>query len=171
MKTARFTLFIPVCLGLFFGCELFFPPASSPTYTLTYGTNGATGGSAPIDTAKYAPGAMASVLDNSGALVKTGYLFVGWNSRGDGSGVSYPASATFAMGSADLTLYAAWTKDPTYAHKALSAFSILSPAALGLIDETAKAIAVTLPYGTSVPALVAFFTTTGAHGLLRRLQL
>jgi hypothetical protein len=46
--------------------------------------------------------------------------------------------------------------------KAITAFSFASPAATGTIDESAKTIAVSLPAGTAVTALVATFTTTGA---------
>jgi photosystem II stability/assembly factor-like uncharacterized protein len=45
--------------------------------------------------------------------------------------------------------------------KALTGFSFLSPAAIGRINEAAKTITVTVPYGTDVTALVATFTTTG----------
>ena len=43
--------------------------------------------------------------------------------------------------------------------KAITAFSIVTPAATGVISGTN--IAVTVPYGTGVTALVAAFTTTG----------
>ena len=46
--------------------------------------------------------------------------------------------------------------------KAITAFSLASPAAAGAIDETAKTIAATVPFGTDVKALVAIFQTTGA---------
>jgi hypothetical protein len=46
--------------------------------------------------------------------------------------------------------------------KAITAFSFTTPAAVGSIDETAKTIAVTVPYGTVVTNLVATFITTGA---------
>jgi N-acetylneuraminic acid mutarotase len=46
--------------------------------------------------------------------------------------------------------------------KAITAFSFTSPAATGTIDENAKTIAVTVPFGTNVTALIATFTTTGA---------
>jgi len=46
--------------------------------------------------------------------------------------------------------------------KAMTAFSIMSPAATGVIDENAKSIAVTVPYGTEVTSLVATYVTTGA---------
>ena len=46
--------------------------------------------------------------------------------------------------------------------KAITAFSFRSLSATGTINESAKAIAVTVPYGTNVTALVATFTTTGS---------
>ncbi len=45
--------------------------------------------------------------------------------------------------------------------KAITAFSFTSPAATGTINETAKTISVTVPFGTNVTALVATFATTG----------
>ncbi|MDO8811759.1 MAG: ice-binding family protein [Gallionella sp.] len=45
------------------------------------------------------------------------------------------------------------------ATKAITAYSLAG--ATGAINETAKTIAVTLPYGTNITALVATFTTTG----------
>ena len=52
---------------------------------------------------------------------------------------------------------------PASSAKAITAFSFASPAAPGVIDENAKAVAVTVPSGTDVTALVATFTTTGAN--------
>ena len=46
--------------------------------------------------------------------------------------------------------------------KALTAFGLVSPAAAGVIDESLHTVAMTVPYGTNVTALVATFTTTGA---------
>ena len=53
---------------------------------------------------------------------------------------------------------------PPSPEKALTAFGFegLAPPVVGAIDEAAHAIALTVPYGTSVSALVATFTTTGA---------
>jgi uncharacterized repeat protein (TIGR02543 family) len=50
------------------------------------------------------------VLANSGALKKSGYKFVGWNTSEDGSGTSYSStgSATFEMPESDVTLFATW---------------------------------------------------------------
>ena len=45
--------------------------------------------------------------------------------------------------------------------KAFTAFGFILPAVTGVINETAKTIAVTVPFGTPLTALVASFTTTG----------
>jgi hypothetical protein len=45
--------------------------------------------------------------------------------------------------------------------KAITAFSLSNPADTGIIDESAKTIALHVPEGTNVSALVANFTTTG----------
>jgi raffinose/stachyose/melibiose transport system substrate-binding protein len=54
------------------------------------------------------------------------------------------------------------TESTLSSDKAITAFSFASPAASGTIDESAKTIAVSVPYGTAVTALVATFTTRGA---------
>ena len=62
----------------------------------------------------------------------------------------------------------AWSKSlkfrvvPPSPEKAITAFSFLAPAATGVINESLHAIALTVPLGTDVSALVATFTTTGA---------
>jgi hypothetical protein len=45
--------------------------------------------------------------------------------------------------------------------KAITAFSFVSPAATGTINEAAKTISVTVPYGTNLTSVVAVFATTG----------
>jgi hypothetical protein len=54
------------------------------------------------------------------------------------------------------------TPTPLSSTKAITAFSILSAAAEGTINENLKTISITVPYGTPVTALIATFTTTGA---------
>jgi len=54
------------------------------------------------------------VPGNTGSLVKSGYSFVGWNTASNGTGTTYAQSQTFTMGSANVTLYAAWTTNPAY---------------------------------------------------------
>lgn len=83
-------------------------------YSITYSGNGNTTGSVPTDSLTYQQSAIVTVKDNTGSLVKTGYTFAGWNTTADGSGTSYNAGATFAMASANVTIYAKWSLIPTY---------------------------------------------------------
>jgi len=46
--------------------------------------------------------------------------------------------------------------------KALTSFTFASPAVSGTINESAKTVALTVPFGTNVTALVATFVSTGA---------
>lgn len=84
------------------------------TYTVTYNGNGSTSGSVPIDSNMYQEGQTVTVLSNTGDLVNTGYSFAGWNTAADGSGTTYTPGQTFAMGTANVALYAVWTTSPTY---------------------------------------------------------
>ena len=87
---------------------------AASTYTVTYNGNGNIGGTPPTDSNAYLSGDTVTVLGNTGALVKTGYTFAGWNTQADGLGTDYNAGDTFIIGSADVTLYARWTDQPTY---------------------------------------------------------
>jgi hypothetical protein len=78
------------------------------TFSVTYNGNGNTGGSVPVDGNAYAASATVTVLGNTGALVKTGNTFAGWNTAANGSGTAYAAAATFPI-AANTTLYAQWT--------------------------------------------------------------
>lgn len=86
----------------------------TPTYTVTYDANGATSGVAPTDSIKYIDGETVTLKTNSGTLARTHYVFAGWNTLPDGTGLSYTATGTdhLTMGSADVILYALWS--PTY---------------------------------------------------------
>ena len=83
-------------------------------YSVVYDGNGNTGGAVPIDSLTYQQSATITVKDNTGSLVKTGFTFIGWNTAADGSGTSYTTGETFAMGTANVTLYAKWSLIPTY---------------------------------------------------------
>ncbi|HUW13791.1 MAG TPA: InlB B-repeat-containing protein, partial [Anaerolineae bacterium] len=82
---------------------------SAATYTVVYDGNGSTGGVVPVDASSpYLFNAAVTVLPNSGALVKTGNTFFGWNGAANGSGINYDPGATFNIGAANVTLYARW---------------------------------------------------------------
>ena len=76
------------------------------TYSVTYDGNGNTGGTVPVDGTTYHAGDTATVLGNTGSLVRTGYTFNVWNTVANGTGTSYTGSDTFAIGTSNVTLYA-----------------------------------------------------------------
>jgi len=85
----------------------------TPTYTVTYSGNGELSGNSPIDgSSPYITGSTVTVLGNSGSLIKSGYIFAGWNTVANGSGTSYSQGNTFTIINANTILYARWT--PTY---------------------------------------------------------
>ena len=79
-------------------------------YKVIYDGNGKTGGTVPVDDVYYSSNGttIVTVKTNSGSLVKTGYNFVGWNTKADGTGYDYAAgTGTFTITAND-TLYAKW---------------------------------------------------------------
>jgi hypothetical protein len=91
--------------------SVYSPPVAvtvnAPTYMITYVGNGSDGGSPPSDARAYPSGVTATVLGNSGTLVKTNLFFDGWNTTAEGNGTAYHAGDHFTI-SADTTLYAQW---------------------------------------------------------------
>lgn len=91
-------------------------------YILSYDANGATSGTCP-DNQEMLP--MENwVAGNYGSdteydpLVKDGYTFGGWNTKADGTGITYTSdyddedeSSRFVMPNEDTTLYALWIRD------------------------------------------------------------
>ena len=82
---------------------------SQSVFNITYSGNGNTDGSAPEDTTSYNSGSTVTVLGQS-TLVKPCYVFSGWNTAADGSGIGYTAGNTFTI-SNSTTLYAQWVFD------------------------------------------------------------
>ena len=86
----------------------------SDTYTVTYNSNGATGGSVPNDGSDYASGNSVTVKANTGNLVRTNYEFQGWSESPTATTPTYAVSGTtitpanFNMGTSNVTLYAVW---------------------------------------------------------------
>ncbi|MEI6311151.1 MAG: InlB B-repeat-containing protein [Bacteroidota bacterium] len=76
--------------------------------TITFNGNGFTGGSTATQT--IATAATATLTANG--FTRTGYLFTGWNTAADGSGTSYANSASYTMGTTNVTLYAQWGVAP-----------------------------------------------------------
>ena len=79
---------------------------------MIYNGNTSTGGTVPVDgSSPYTSGSTVTVLGNTGSLIKTGYIFAGWNTAANGSGTSYSPTSTFTITS-NRILYAQWT--PVY---------------------------------------------------------
>jgi len=121
-------------------------PAKVISVTMPYGTNvtnmvatfTTTGTGVTVGTAVQASGATQNDFTTPVAYIVT---------AADGSTATYAVTVTVAPSSA----------------KAMTAFSFAGfTGATGIINEPAKTIAVNLPNGTNVTALVAAFTTTGA---------
>ena len=103
--------------------------------------------------------AMVATFTTTGASVKVGSTvqISGTTANNFTSPVVYTVTA------ADATTqdYTVTVTVAASSAKAITAFSI--GGVIGTINETGKTIAVTMPSGTSVTALVATFTTTGAN--------
>ena len=97
------------------------------TYSLTYDGNGATGGTAPVDSSSpYSANSAVVVLD-PGTLTKSDSTFANWNTAPDGSGTPYSVGASLAI-TANITLYAQWTSVPAIADgSATSDVPLLEP--------------------------------------------
>ena len=78
------------------------------TLTINFDGNGSTGGSTASQ--QIAAGNTASL--NTNGFTRTGYVFTGWNTAADGSGIGYADGADYtvtpATGDATITLYAQW---------------------------------------------------------------
>jgi uncharacterized repeat protein (TIGR02543 family) len=98
-----------------------------PTYTVSYNDNGATTGNVPTDGNNYLQGATVTVLGNNGGLVKTGYVFTGWNTAANGSGTTYTQGQTFTIGTSNVTLFAVWSTAYNVSYDANGATSGSAP--------------------------------------------
>ena len=78
-------------------------------YPVIYDANG--GKNAP-DMESYQFNALVNIAD--GVPERDGYQFIGWNTKADGSGVSYTKDDTFYMPCYMVTLYAQWKANTTY---------------------------------------------------------
>ena len=89
------------------------------TATVTYLANSATSGTVPTDGNTYTQNQSATAANNTGSLEQTGFIFSGWNTAADGSGITYAAgSGNIPMSGGDVTLYAKWTATFTLTYTA-----------------------------------------------------
>ena len=88
------------------GSVTLFAKCNANQYTVTYNGNGNTGGSTTASSHTYDE---AKTLTKNG-FTKTGYTFVGWNTKADGSGTNYEdeESVTNLATTGNFNLYAVW---------------------------------------------------------------
>jgi hypothetical protein len=98
-------------------------------------------------------------------LKKTGITKLSWQSN---RALPTNVSLTWKVRASNAAGVGAWSRSlsfkvvPPSSAKAITAFSFSSPAATGVINETLHTIALTVPSGTGVHALVPTITITGA---------
>jgi uncharacterized repeat protein (TIGR02543 family) len=83
-----------------------FVVSGSASVRIFFDGNGATGGSEPA-AQDGTTGTPITLRNNTGGLVRGGFVFGGWNTAPDGSGTDYDAGGAFTP-SAEQTLYARW---------------------------------------------------------------
>ncbi len=76
-----------------------------PVYTVKYDGGGNTGGTVPVDSNSYKPGANVAVQRGT-EIEKTGFCFAGWNTMADGSGTDI--GNYFRIENSDVIFYARW---------------------------------------------------------------
>ncbi|MCL2838465.1 MAG: InlB B-repeat-containing protein [Oscillospiraceae bacterium] len=91
-----------------------FPPNQAPSFSVTYDGNGNTGGLPPVDDLEYYEGENVVILGRND-LVRTGHVFIGWNTEREGDGEWYQPGDMLTMRDHDVTLYAQWEPwEPIY---------------------------------------------------------
>ena len=78
-RIANVCMFIVLTIAFnFLGCSFSKNESNEERFTVTYNSNGADGGTVPVDTKSYLLFDDAIVLGNTGNLTRTGYVFGGW---------------------------------------------------------------------------------------------
>jgi len=108
-------------------------------FTITYRANGSTGGSLTNDVTAYLSGDTAFVSAKD-TLMKDGYDFIGWNTKANGSGISYQPGDQLEI-SDNVELFAQW--------------ALIPPASTPTPSPTAAPEATATPVPTAAPAPTA----------------
>jgi hypothetical protein len=120
-------------------------PAKTIAVTLPFGTN---------------PAALIATFTTTGTVVKVGAAIQ--TSTATANDFTAPVVYTVTAADATTVNYTVTVTVAPNPAKAITAYSFVGfPANPGVINEPAKTIAVTVPFGTNVTALAATFTTTG----------
>ncbi len=91
------------------------------TYTIKFDSNGGSGNMEDISTLQ-----SKDIQLTSNSFTRTGYTFIGWNTKADGSGTTYYDEQNISIDS-DITLYAQWTSLYTITFNANGGSGSMSP--------------------------------------------
>lgn len=137
------------------------------TRTVTYNGNGSTSGSVSSQTKTYG----TALTLRSNGYTKTGYDFVKWNTKADGTGTSYNAGASFTSEVQSTTLYAQWSiKTYTVSYNANGGSG--APSSQTKTYGTALTLSSTVPtrsgwtfvgWGTSATATTKSYSAGGSY--------
>jgi uncharacterized repeat protein (TIGR02543 family) len=87
--------------------------SSALQFTISYDANSSTSGTKPSD-ATINAFSSTTLATNSGTLARNGFTFAGWNTRADGTGITYSAGQSNFSPTRDITLYAQWNSTITF---------------------------------------------------------
>ena len=101
------------------GATTFSPSSDTTLYaqwnsTITYNGNGYTSLIGTVPTAITAKGSTNNTLAAPTTLLKTNFIFDGWNTLADGTGTSYASGLTTYVSTGSRTLYAQWKAAITF---------------------------------------------------------
>ncbi|NLW32690.1 MAG: hypothetical protein GXY77_14680 [Fibrobacter sp.] len=103
----RFLSVLSIISLLFLGCGALSPESPETKYTVTYDGNGNDGGVPPSPQTVDHEGGSITLDSNTFKMVRTGFIFVGWNTEVNGKGTSYTEGSPYNVNS-NVTLYAEW---------------------------------------------------------------
>ena len=118
-----------------------------PKYSVTYYSNGADGGSVPVDSNEYYEGVSVTIL-NQGTLSLTDYVFANWNTEAGGGGTVCPVNSDIVMPNGGLDLYAQWSDVVVVSstgHSTNDGLTLLTP-----LDDISEGIALADSLGLSL---------------------
>lgn len=90
------------------GLQLF-PRWAPQQQRIIYKGNGASSGSAPVDSIGFTDETIL-IATNAGHLEKSGFTFRGWNTSAQGTGRSFAPGSKYQVEAGGLTLYAVWNE-------------------------------------------------------------
>ena len=90
--------------------QITIPARTTTMYKVSYDANDATSGNVPAEVTEYEKNTEITVLGNTGNLAKTKHHFAGWNTKKDGTGVSYAPNDKITL-TGNVVFYAVWEKD------------------------------------------------------------